>query len=431
MARSRKSVSAFSGNGILFFIAFLFFFSGWLIIMAAKLSGAPVVRLPDLLPPAFMAASFLAVWLIVRISGFRGDPLIPLLTLLLAGIGLLVQFRLGILDFTDAPRASIYAYPLGLFIFLFAWMLFKSGRHAWLSGLAVPCLLAACVLLGGILFFGSRFRGAVFLAGQLNPAELVKLLLAVFLAGFIAEYRKPLQKTVAGLPAPPVRTLLTLSALWLLPMGLLIVQRDLGMIILLNLVLLVMVFMATGRWGYLVAGGAIAALAAYAGFQLFAHARLRFIAWQNPFSDPAGQGWQILQSLSAMFSGGMWGSGLGAGAPGAVPIAASDFIYAVVAEELGFVGCVFLAILYLSLFYRGYRAADQQRNLFAQTLAAALTTMLALQVLMNIGGVTKAIPLTGITLPLISHGGSSLVTSFIMLGLLAALSEPASGRARG
>lgn len=189
--------------------------------------------------------------------------------------------------------------------------------------------------------------------------------------------------------------------------------------------------MATGRWGYLVAGGAIAALAAYAGFQLFAHARLRFIAWQNPFSDPAGQGWQILQSLSAMFSGGMWGSGLGAGAPGAVPIAASDFIYAVVAEELGFVGCVFLAILYLSLFYRGYRAADQQRNLFAQTLAAALTTMLALQVLMNIGGVTKAIPLTGITLPLISHGGSSLVTSFIMLGLLAALSEPASGRARG
>lgn len=430
MARSRKSFSAFSGNGILYCMAFILFFSGWLMVMTGKFALAPAITLPDIVPPLFMAASFLVVWLIIWLSGFRGDQFIPLLTLLLAGIGLLVQFRLGVFDFGDAPRASAYAYPLGVFAFLFTWLLFRAGRHSWLSGLAVPCLLAACALLGGILLFGTRFRGAIFLAGQLNPAELVKLLLAVFLAWVMTEYRKPLQQTVAGIPAPPIRPLLTLALLWVLPMGLLIAQRDLGMIILLNLVLLVLVFMATGRWGYLAVGGAIAALAGYAGFQLFAHARLRFIAWQNPFSDPTGSGWQILQSLSAMFSGGMWGSGLGAGAPSIVPIAASDFVYAAIAEELGFVGCVFLAMLYLSLFYRGYRVADQQRNLFAQTLAAAITTMLALQVLMNIGGVTKAIPLTGITLPLISHGGSSLVTSFAMLGLLTALSEPASGRGR-
>jgi cell division protein FtsW (lipid II flippase) len=281
-------------------------------------------------------------------------------------------------------------------------------------------------ILIGILVLGQRYRGAVFVAGQVNPAEVVKLLLAIFLAGIMTDFRKPLQQTVAGIPAPPVRSLITLVVLWGIPMALLVAQRDLGMIILLNIVLLVLVFMATGKWGYLVIGSGVAALASYVGFQLFSHARVRFLAWQDPFADATGKGWQILQSLSAMFSGGLWGSGLGSGAPTVVPIAASDFIYAAYAEELGFLGCVLLIIIYLILFYRGYRVADQVRQPFAQTLAAALTTMLAIQTLMNIGGVTKAIPLTGITLPLISHGGSSLVTSMIMLGLLTALSEPAA-----
>lgn len=422
--KARKSQRSAGGDGYFYLLTFLVLLCGYLMIMAVKFSNAPVLRSVQLLPMAVMAASTFIVWLLFRFSDFKGDSLIPPLVLLLSGIGLLIQFRLGNLDFTDESRASSFAYPLGVFSFLMTWMAFRGGRHAALAGFALPCLFLSVGLLGVIVAFGERFRGAVFLAGQLNPAELVKLLLVIFLAGIMTDFKKQLQQTVAGIPAPPAKSLLTLVALWAVPMALLIVQRDLGMIILLNIVLLVLIFMATGRWGYLVVGSAAAAVASYAGFQLFSHARMRFLAWQNPFSDPTGKGWQILQSLSAMFSGGMWGSGLGSGAPTVVPIAASDFVYAAFAEELGFIGCILLVLVYLLLFYRGYRVADQLRQPFAQTLAAGLTTLLALQTLMNIGGVTKAIPLTGITLPLISHGGSSLVTSLIMLGLLTAMSEP-------
>jgi cell division protein FtsW (lipid II flippase) len=428
MAQAKGKTSESSGDGFLFFVVFLILLSGWMTIMGVKLSNAPVLRTVDLLPMGVLGASLFVVWLIFAVYRFRGDRILAPLCLLLTGLGLLIQFRLGNLDFTDPARASTYAYPLGLLAFVITWLVFRRGRYELLSGLALPALLLAATVLGVILLTGQRFRGAVFLAGQINPAELVKFLLAIFLAGVMTDFRKPLQQTVAGIPAPPLQSVITLGVLWAIPMGLLILQRDLGMIILLNIVLLVMVFMATGKWGYLVIGSIAAAAASYAGFQFFAHARERFLGWQDPFLDPTGRGWQILQSLSAMFSGGLWGSGLGSGAPTIVPIAASDFIYAAMAEELGFIGCVLIVLVYLIVFYRGYRVADQLRDPFGQTLAAALTTLLAVQTLMNLGGVTKAIPLTGITLPLISHGGSSLVTTLMMLGLLVALSEPAVPR---
>ncbi|MCL4180344.1 MAG: FtsW/RodA/SpoVE family cell cycle protein [Verrucomicrobia bacterium] len=428
MARSRASSGPASGHDFLLVVAFLVLLGGWSMIMASRFAQAPLLRASDLVPLGALGAALLCVRWVLAAAGYRGDRIMVPLTLLLAGLGLLIQFRLGHLDFTDATRSSTYAYPLGLLMWVVTWMAFRQGRYDKLARLAIPALLLAAAVLGAILLLGQRFRGAVYLAGQVNPAELVKLLLAVFLAGMMAEFGKPLRQTVAGIPAPPLGPALGLSALWAIPMILLILQRDLGMIILLNVVLLVMVFMATGKWGYLALGALAAVAASYAGFQLFAHARERFLAWQDPFLDPTGGGWQILQSLSAMFSGGMWGSGLGSGNPTAVPIAASDFVYAAIAEELGFVGCALLIAVYSILFHRGYRIADQIRSPFGQTLAAALTTLLAVQTLMNIGGVTKAIPLTGIPLPLISHGGSSLVTTLMMLGLLTALSEPEPAR---
>ncbi len=424
MATLRKKKRGSSGDGSIYLMTWLILLSAYLSIMSVKWANAPVLRIGELLPMAGLTISVIIFRILFRTNAYQGDRLIPPIVLMLTGLGLLLQFRLGNIDLTDPTIASTYAYPLAMVAFLISWIVFRRGRYNRLSGLALPCLLLGCLVLGAILVMGQRYRGAVFLAGQINPAELVKLLLAIFLAGIMTDFRKPLQQTVAGIPAPPMRSVLTLAALWAVPMGLLVVQRDLGMIILLNLVLLVLIFMATGKWGYLVIGSLVAAGASYIGFQFFSHARVRFLAWQDPFADPTGKGWQILQSLSAMFSGGLTGSGLGSGAPTVVPIASSDFIYAAFAEELGFIGCVLLVVVYLLLFYRGYRIADQLRQPFAQTLAAALTTLLAMQTLMNIGGVTKAIPLTGITLPLLSHGGSSLVTSLIMLGLLTALSEP-------
>jgi cell division protein FtsW (lipid II flippase) len=431
MARKRKqSTTGKSGDGRLYLMAFLLLSCVHLMVVASRMAHVPVLRATDLLPLGILGATAFLLWFCFRVSNYKGDRAIPLLTFILSGMGFLIQFRLGMLDGAQALRPSTYAYPLGLAVFLVVWLMFRGGRYALLAGFSGTCWLLANALLVAILLLGERVRGAVFLAGQFNPAELIKPLLAIFLAAVLTHFRKHLQQTVVGMPAPPLRTLIALGAMWLLPMGLLVVQRDLGMIILLNLVLLVLIFMATGRWGYLVTGLLGIVAASYAGFQLFAHARTRFLVWQDPFQDPTGRGWQILQSLSAMFSGGLQGSGVGAGAPRMVPIASSDFVYAVWAEELGFIGCVWLVIMYLLLFYRGFRVADQVRAPFAQTLSAGIVTLLAMQTLMNIGGVTKAIPLTGITLPLISHGGSSLVVTLLLLGLLTALSEPATARRR-
>ncbi len=419
-------------EGMLYLLVLVVLTAGWLMVMAARWANVPEIMTGDLISLGVLAGSCLLAWLVFGFSGFKGDRVLVPLVLLLTGLGFLVQSRLGTLVVTDTTRASTLAYALGLISFFLAWMIFRQGRHAILAKWALPSLIIAVGVLGFIVVTGQRFRGAVFLAGHINPAELVKLLLVIFMAGVITVYRKPLQQTVAGIPAPPAQSLITLGVLWLLPMGLLMAQRDLGMIILLNTVFLVLLFMVTGRWGYLFLGGGAAALAGYAGLPLFSHARVRYQVWIDPFADPTGHGWQILQSLSAMFTGGMWGSGWGAGSPAIVPIATSDFVYAAFAEELGFVGCVLLVLVYVMIFYRGFRIADQMKSPFAQALAAGLTAMLALQTLMNIGGVTKAIPLTGITLPLISHGGSSLVTTLAMLGLLLALSEPAGkGAKRG
>ena len=139
--------------------------------------------------------------------------------------------------------------------------------------------------------------------------------------------------------------------------------------------------------------------------------------------DPVGKGWQVLQSLSAMYTGGMWGCGLGAGAPSAVPIVSSDFIYAALGEETGWAGCALLLLAYGIFCVRSWRAAANAATPFAITLGAGLAACVAAQTLINVAGVTKALPLTGITLPFISHGGSSLVTSFCIAGLLAAISD--------
>lgn len=427
MAGSRKTKAP--GDGMLYLLTWLALASGWFMIMSVKWAHAPVIRSADGIPLAALTVMCVAGWLMFRGAGFRGDRMLTPLVLLLAGVGFLVQFRLGNIDLADLRKASTVAYALGFASFFAGWAVFRHGRYLTLAAWTLPSLLLAVGVLGFILLTGQRFRGAMFAAGQVNPAEIVKLLLAIFMAGVITNYRKPLQQTVAGIPAPPMSSVVALAALWLIPNALLILQRDLGMIILLNTVLLVLLFMVTGRWGYLVMGVGGAGLAGYVGFHAFSHAQVRLLAWQNPFADPTGKGWQILQSLSAMFSGGMWGSGLGAGSPSVVPIADSDFVYAALAEEIGFIGCVLLVLVYLLLFYRGYRIADQNRQPFAQALAAAITTLLALQALMNLGGVTKAIPLTGITLPLISYGGSSLVTTLLMLGLLLAMSE-STGKAR-
>jgi cell division protein FtsW (lipid II flippase) len=211
--------------------------------------------------------------------------------------------------------------------------------------------------------------------------------------------------------------------------GLLALQRDLGMMVILGLAFLVLMVVGTGRIGYLVYGllaaGGLGVLMLY----LFEHGQRRLEAWLDPFLDPTGDGWQILQGLSGMYAGGLWGEGFGIGSPEYTPIAAADFIYSVIGEELGFLGCLVLILFFLILFQRGISFSAQARSDFGRLLAAGFTAVLAVQTLLNVGGVTKSIPLTGTTLPFISHGGASLLTAFAIIGLLLAISDGEPGRA--
>ncbi len=375
-------------------------------------------------PAVGYAATVLALRVGLALVGFRGDGALLALALLLAGLGLAIQFRLGTLALDNPARWSNYALPIGAGALWLTVALFRGPRVRALESFAVPAALLAVAVLGGMLALGQRFRGAVYLGGYVNPTEIVKALLVLYAANLLHVYRKAFeQPALPGVPAWSGGLVLSLAVFWALPMILLAAIRDIGLIALLNGTLLAMVVLMTGRAGYAVAGLGALAVAGLAIWKFVPHGAGRIGVWLDPFADPTGRGWQVLQGLSAMASGGLWGAGLGAGHPTAVPIASSDFVYAALGEELGYVGCGLVLLAYLLLFHRGYRIADSLRDPFQQALATGLTTMLALQTLFNIGGVTKALPLTGLTLPFISHGGSSLVTSFILLGLLLALSD--------
>ena len=200
-------------------------------------------------------------------------------------------------------------------------------------------------------------------------------------------------------------------------------QRDLGLVIILGVVLLVMLYLGTRRLGYLVLGGLGAVGLAWAALHFFLHGQRRIASWRDPFDDPTGDSWQILQGLSGMYAGGLWGEGFGRGNPEYTPIAESDFIYSVIGEEWGFVGCALVLVFFLIAFTRALHMARGARARFGMLLGVGLTTVIVTQTFLNIGGVTKFVPMTGITLPFISHGGSSLLTGFLALGLVLALYE--------
>jgi len=343
--------------------------------------------------------------------------------ILLGGLGLVVQFRMGSFAKGLASLQSLAPFAIGLVAFAVAATLTRKGRGAWMQSLGWAAYLAALGVLAGVMVLGRSYRGGLYLPGNISPTEVVKPLLVFFLAMYLSRNQEAFSETKAGIPMPSFPALVGFVALWGIPMGLTIYQRDLGMVVLLNAILLVMLFAVGKRMGYLALGLAAIAAAGYCVQYLPAHVQVRFDIWLNPFEDPTGKGWQILQGLAAMYSGGWWGAGIGGGAPQAVPIVTSDFIYAALAEEIGLIGCALLLLVYATLFSRGFRAAGGAKTPFERLLCVGLTASLAAQTLLNVAGVTKALPMTGITLPFISHGGTSLITCLLVAGLICGLSD--------
>lgn len=259
---------------------------------------------------------------------------------------------------------------------------------------------------------------------QFQPGEFAKIPILIFLASLLAD-RRPIA-AVAGrtrFGMADLRRLVPVLVAWSAAFVVLVVQRDLGASLLLFATFVAMLYAGTGHRAYLASGAVLFAIGATAAWAAFDHVQVRIDAWLRPFDDPFGSGYQIVQGLYAMGSGSLTGSGLGLGRPDLIPFAATDFIFAAVAEELGLTGSVSVIALYGLLVAAGAGIALRARDPFRSLLAAGITFVLGIQTFLIIGGVVRLLPLTGITLPFMSYGGSSLVANLLLLALLLRVSH--------
>ena len=300
--------------------------------------------------------------------------------------------------------------------------------------------LAAALLLVITFLFGTEINDArlwiVVGPFGFQPSEAIKVMLVIFLAGYLAENRAVLAGAslrLGPLSLPPLPYLAPMLVVFAAVMLVVVVSRDLGTALLFFGVFLTMLFVATGRRAYVLFGMLLFVAGAAVAYALFPHVAERIDTWLDPWGDPSGAGYQTVQAIYAFARGGLLGEGLGQGLPeinGVLPIPAvhTDMIFAAIGEELGLLGGVAVLALVAMIMARGLRIAVLARDDFSTMLAAGLTAGLGLQSLIIIGGNLKVVPLTGITLPFVSYGGSSLVASFVIVGVLLSISRSAERR---
>jgi len=265
---------------------------------------------------------------------------------------------------------------------------------------------------------------------QFQPAELGKLGLVIFFAAYLADHQKALREAhrrLGPIRLPEPRQLIPLVLAWGGSILILVWQRDLGASLLMFAGFVLLLYAATGSVGYLVAGGLMTLTAAAAAASVFSHVQRRIVAWVAPFEHYEDEGFQIAQGIFALGTGSLSGAGPGLGRPDLIPNASTDFIFAAVGEELGFAGTVAVLAIYALVIGVGFGIAFRSRDTFRKLLAAGLTFVLAVQVFLIIGGVLRIVPLTGITLPFMSYGGSALVGNMVLIALLLRISHEEAG----
>ena len=392
-------------------------------LLAVHLSNTPTLGLDQFTPTIIFGTVVLLVYGALRLLRYRGSIAFPAAALALCGLGIVLQYRIGTIQALQITSFSQLALPIGIVIMLGVYWAGRHGRISKLEPLWLVFLGLSVAVILFVLIAGRKYRGAVFLPGNINPVEIIKPLLIIFIASMLSGHRVLLKRGFLGIPLPPLNIIVTVGVLWAPPMLLLALQGDMGMFALMNATLIVMLYAVTNRSAYLVGGLSAIFVLAYFLIPLSSRGRARLAAWLNPFDVATSAGWQPLQALMALYTGGFFGTGLGGGSPGVVPIIESDFAYIIIGEELGLLGCICVALLYCALVISGIRIAERTSDHYLATIATGVAACLGIQTLLNIGGVVKAIPLTGIPLPFISHGGSSLVTTLLMTGILLAISD--------
>ncbi|OFW60640.1 MAG: cell cycle protein [Actinobacteria bacterium RBG_16_64_13] len=382
-------------------------------------------------------ALFLVLFVIAhlgrRVLAPKADPYLLPVTALLSTLGLVVLYRLN----EDLALKQAMWLVVGLVAFLLVLAFVRDlevlRRYRYVIGIAGLLLLLVTAVIGREIN-GARLWVDL---GPINfqPAEFGKILLVIFFAAYLVDIREALTvstRRVLGVPLPPFRYLAPLLTIWALSMALMIFMKDLGTSLLFFGALLALLYVATGRFFYVLVGLVLFFAGATLLYFVFPHVQTRVDIWLDPWQDASGRGYQIVQSLFALAAGGLFGRGLGEGyltlqsGNTIIPNLETDFIFSAIGEELGLVGAVGIILLYLIFTYRGFRVAVRARDDFSRLLATGLISIFALQAFLIMGGVIKLIPLTGITLPFVSYGGSSIVANFVLLALFLRMSDRAA-----
>src|SRR4051794_2039056 len=380
------------------------------------------------------AAFFLALYFVAHLGLRAGlpdaDPWLLPLSALLTAMGLTEIYRLNPLLARDQSIWIVVGLGGFLALILLVGDARKLESYKYTLGVAAVALLVITMLLGTTINGAKLWLrvGGV----QVQPGEFAKLLLVIFLAGYLREKRELLtmaHRRIVGVGLPAARHLGPLLAMTGVALGVVAVMNDMGTALLLYGIFLAMVYIATGRQLYTVAGLALFVGGSFLVYHVTPHVQERFQVWLDPWKTPHTNGYQIIQSIESIADGGIFGSGLGrsfqvfSNGSSVIPAAQTDGIYAVWANETGLAGAAGMLLIYLLFAYRGFKIASVADDSFSKLLAAGLTFTVVLQAFLIVGGITRLIPLTGITLPFVSYGGSSVVSNFMLLALLLMVSS--------
>jgi cell division protein FtsW (lipid II flippase) len=345
----------------------------------------------------------------------QGDKFLITFACILSVIGIAILYRLD----TSVAIKQLILFTIGIIIFI-ALVVAIPDIRVFVKYKKIY-MIATLLIMPIALLAHQEVYGAtnwVTIGGfSIQPSEFGKIAFTIYLAAALHDYedKNNMLEDFKQLWQPALIVMYSL--------GCLVIQKDLGSALIFFGIALAMLYVATGKKKYVVIALILFVLGSIISYKLFPHVRERVIIWQNPWKYSATTGYQIVQGLYSISSGGMFGSGLGQGYPGFVPVNTSDLIFAVICEELGMVFGLGIMIIYFLFFYRGMRAAFRVTDRFSMLNTVGFSAMIACQVLVIIGGVFAVIPLTGITLPLISAGGSSIITMFFALAILQKISE--------
>ncbi|WP_243120225.1 FtsW/RodA/SpoVE family cell cycle protein [Caloramator sp. E03] len=341
----------------------------------------------------------------------NGDKYILILSSFITQFGLVMIYRLNSQNPVRAiKQISYFTVGIAVYIFLVIFLpeikKFERFKNTY--------IVIAILLLASTLFLGREIKGSrnwiQIGSFSMQPSEIAKLFLIFYLASSI--------KYIKGF-----KDVLKLSIPVFICIGLLVIEKDLGAGLIFFGIFITMLYIGTSNFKYVLIGMLLFSVGVIASYFIFPHVRVRIDIWLDPFAYKTGKGYQICQSLFAIASGGLFGTGLGLGHPEFIPEVHNDFIFSAICEEFGLLGAIALIILYLLLIYRGLRNAVYAKDDYSRLVSVGISSMLAFQIFVVIGGVTKMIPMTGITLPFVSYGGSSMLLNFICLGILQRISE--------